>query len=270
MTQLAYMVNAPVAQPGMVFDGPAGGGNDIVSVVAGVNIPFGSYCGNIGGAAFPVQDATTAGAFATALAISQLGVAVFDPLGVEQNYTTWQVPTTLAATAAVTAGSKAVTLSAATTLPQGAQISFASQGGAIYTLAAALVAGTAVTLTSPYLGVTNAATAVTQYGTGSQASGWLKGMMVPLMRRGRIWAAWDGGGTVTRGGPVNLRHSSTGANPQGIFTFTAAQTTVGNEIDIAPNMSVWNPSLVGGTAGPGSNDPFGNAFAVIAVQVTIG
>lgn len=266
MTQLNYQINAPVAQPGMIFDGPAGGGNDIVSVVAGANIPFGYYCEeNSVGAAVPVQDATTAGAFATALAISGIGISVFDPLGVEQNYTTWQVPLALAGTVAVTNGSASVTFSTAQTLPAGAEIVFASQPGVPYFLLTALAAGTAGTLTQKYGGTTAGATTTTQLGTGSQASGWLKGMLVPFMRRGRIWTAWDGGGTLVRGGPINLRHSSTGANPQGLFTFTAAQTTVGNEIDIAPNCSVWNPSLSAGAY----VDPFGNSFNVVPVGISL-
>lgn len=266
MTQLVYQINAPVAQPGMIFDGPAGGGNDIVSVVAAVNIPFGYYCEeNANGLAVPVQDATTTTAFATALAISGIGISVFDPLGVEQQYTTWQVPLALGGTVAVTNGSASITFSTAQTLPAGAEIVFASQPGVPYFLLNAVVAGTAGTLTFKYGGTTNGATTTTQLGTGSQASGWAKGMAVPFLRRGRIWTAWDGNGTVARGGPINLRHSSTGANPQGLFTFTAPQITVGNEIDVAPGVSVWNPTLSGGSY----TDPFGNSFNVMPVGISL-
>lgn len=265
MTQYNFPVNAPVAQPGMVFDGPAGGGNDIVSVIAGVNIPFGSYCELSNGTAVPVQDSTTAGAFATSLASSAIGIAVFDPLGVEQNYTTWQVPLLLGGTVAVTNGSASITFSTAQTLASGALLTFASQPGVIYNLLTAVVAGTAGTLTQVYGGTTNASTTTTVIGGGSTASGWLKGMMVPFMRRGRIWTLWDGGGTVTRIGPINLRHSSTGANPQGVFTFTAAQTTVGNEIDIAPSCVVWNPNLASGSY----VDPFGNSFKTVPVGISL-
>lgn len=265
MTQYVYQINAPVAQPGMVFDGPAGGGNDIVSVVAGANIPFGSYCELSGGLAVPVQDATTTTAFATALASSAIGIAVFDPLGVEQNYTTWQVPLALSGTVAVTNGSASITFSTNQTLAAGSLLTFASQPGVVYNLGAAVVAGTAGTLATPYTGTTAGATTTTVIGAGSTASGWLKGMAVPFMRRGRIWVAWDGGGTVTRSGPINLRHSSTGANPQGIFTFTAAQITVGNEIDIAPNCVVWNPGLASGSY----TDPFGNSFKTVPVGISL-
>ena len=62
---------------------------------------------------------------------------------------------------------------------------------------------------------------VPNVGGGSSASGYLAGMQVPLMRKGRIWVATDGGGTATQGGPINVNHSSTGAFSQGVFTFSA-------------------------------------------------
>ena len=71
-------------------------------------------------------------------------------------------------------------------------------------------------------------------GAAAGNGGYKIGEMVPLARRGRVFVQWDGGGTWPSYGAVNVRHSSTGANPQGVFTKTAVSTTVGNEIDVAP------------------------------------
>jgi hypothetical protein len=103
--------------------------------------------------------------------------------------------------------------------------------------------------------------------TGSSASGWLKGMLVPVLRRGRIWVLGDASGTQLNYGPINVHHSSTGANPQGVFTFLAISATVGNEIDIAPSAINFNPTLVGGTTGISTTDPFGNVFKVYPVEM---
>lgn len=68
--------------------------------------------------------------------------------------------------------------------------------------------------------------------TGTSTTGYAAGEMVPVMVKGNIWGAFDGGGTwPTTFGTPNVRHSSTGANPQGVFTMTAPSATVGNEID---------------------------------------
>ncbi len=71
--------------------------------------------------------------------------------------------------------------------------------------------------------------------TGTSTTGYAAGEMVPVMVKGAIWVQFDGGGTwpATFGTP-NVRHSSTGANPQGVFTMTAPQVTAGNEIDNCP------------------------------------
>jgi hypothetical protein len=105
--------------------------------------------------------------------------------------------------------------------------------------------------------------------TGSTSSGWLAGMLVPFMRRGRIWVLTDGGGTFLQYGAINVNHSSTGAHAQGVFTYTAVQSTAGNEIDICPNCTVWNPSLIGGVTGPTFTDSFGNTFNTLVVEINL-
>jgi hypothetical protein len=105
--------------------------------------------------------------------------------------------------------------------------------------------------------------------TGSAATGYLKGMSVPFMRKGRIWVLGDASGTATRYGAINVHHSSTGANPQGVFTFLPVSATPGNEIDIAPGCTVWNPNLYQGTSGISSTDPFGNVFQVYPVEINL-
>lgn len=64
---------------------------------------------------------------------------------------------------------------------------------------------------------------------------WRKGEMVPCLRRGRVFAAYDGGGTVGEYTAIRVWHSSDGTHLQGTFTMTAAATTAGAEIDLAPN-----------------------------------
>lgn len=103
----------------------------------------------------------------------------------------------------------------------------------------------------------------------STATGYLAGQSVPFMRRGRIWVLTDGGGTFLRYGAINVWHSSTGANAQGVFTYTATQTTAGAEIDVAPNVTVWNPDLIGGVTGPTFTDSFGNTFNTLVVEINL-
>ena len=110
---------------------------------------------------------------------------------------------------------------------------------------------------------------VPNVGTGSTSSGYLKGQSIPFMRRGRIWVLTDAGGTFLRYGAINVWHSSTGANDQGVFTFTAPATTAGAEIDIAPNCTTWNPDLIGGTTGPTFTDSFGNVFNTVVVEINL-
>jgi hypothetical protein len=180
--------------PGMPYDSEASI-RDVVSVIAAVNIPFGTFCElNSSGLAIPMQDSTTGGSFSPSL----IGIAMYAGLGVEETYQTFQVP-------------------ASST-------------------------------------------------TGASATGWLKGQAVPFMRRGRIWALWDGAGTVTQYGAINVNHSSTGAFPQGVFTFSAVSATAGHEIDIAPKVTVWNPLKVV-TTGSSVTDVFGNVFYPFPLEI---
>lgn len=196
MPQLSYSQNAIVAQPGMAFDAEASA-RDVVSAVAATNIPFGSYCEFTStGTVQLMQDSTTGGSFLPKSA----GIALFDPLGVEQAYTTFAVPATT---------------------------------------------------------------------SGSSSSGWLKGMAVPLMRRGRIWVLGDASGTQLNYGLINVHHSSTGANPQGVFTFIAISAAAGNEIDIAPSCVSYNPTLIGTATGISQTDPFGNVFKTYCVEINL-
>jgi hypothetical protein len=273
MPQISYSQLAVPGIPGLAFDLEASN-RDVISRIAAVDIPFGTYCeiiqsGGQAGYAQPAQDAAVAGAFASALAVSAGGIALYDPLGVEESYSSYRVPVILAGTVAVTNGSTAITFSTAQTLPQGQQITFVSQPGALYVLAAPLVAGTVGALTAAYAGATNGATNATSIGGGSTVVGWRAGMVIPLMRKGRIWALGDGAGTNVRGGPINVNHSSTGAFSRGVLTFSAVSATAGHEVDIAPGVTVWNPDLLGGATGPTFTDPFGNTFSIYPVEMSL-
>ena len=83
------------------------------------------------------------------------------------------------------------------------------------------------------------------------------------------WVLTDGGGTFLQYGAINVNHSSTGAHAQGVFTYTAVQSTAGNEIDICPNATVWNPALIGGVTGPTFTDSFGNTFNTLVVEINL-
>jgi hypothetical protein len=192
------------------------------------------------------------------------GISLFDPLGVEQNYVTWSLPTVLSGTVSVTNGSASITFSVAQTLPAGAALVFSSQNGVQYFLAAAVNAGTAGTLTAVYGGATNGAATTTNIGPGSSTTGWKAGTPMPLMRRGRVWSQTDGT-TFARGGPINVWHSSTGANPQGVFTSAATSLTAGAEVDVAPNCLLWNPD---GQA-QSVVDPFGQLQQIAVVEINL-
>src|ERR1700690_193813 len=75
-------------------------------------------------------------------------------------------------------------------------------------------------------------------GYGVQGLSYQVGEMVRVMMRGRIFAAWQGTTQTafaygTSGQPLHVYHSSTGANPQGVFTDAATATTAGAEIAAA-------------------------------------
>ena len=110
--------------------------------------------------------------------------------------------------------------------------------------------------------------------TGASFAGYPVGFSVPMMFRGGIWAAWDGNtatalpknGPSTLGQNINYWHSSTGANPQGVFTTKAVSATVGGEIDEAPQyIQVWDPFVKSGTY----TDSFGNLVSIVAVNINV-
>jgi predicted RecA/RadA family phage recombinase len=62
-------------------------------------------------------------------------------------------------------------------------------------------------------------------------AGYAAGQPVPVCRKGKVFALFDGGGTLAEWVAPNVWHSSTGADLQGVFTFSATATTAGHEID---------------------------------------
>ena len=115
-----------------------------------------------------------------------------------------------------------------------------------------------------YLG---SAPSIPPSGGGSSTKGYPAGYRVPVLRRGRIWMAYDGQGTPTRIGSVNVWHSSTGAHPQGVITFTATSAGAGTEVSTAPSsFESFNPD---GTQAFSGTDSFGNAISAICVSVNL-
>ena|ERR1700678_2695726 len=100
---------------------------------------------------------------------------------------------------------------------------------------------------------------------GSVAAGYQLGALVPVLKAGRIWMAYDGGGTPIRlGVGANMWHSSDGTHLQGVITFSAPSATVGAEIAAVPaSMSVWNPTLLAAVY----TDGFGVATGVCAMNL---
>ena len=196
-----------------------------------------------------------------------LGIAIFDPLGEEENYVPWTVPTTLAGTVTVTNNSTTVTFSTAQTLAQGAMLVFSAQGGVPYFVQTATSASTTATLSVAYSGTTSSTGTTSLQGGGSTCPGYKIGRSVPLLRKGRIWALSDGGGTIVSYGAVNVWHSST-TGLQGVFTFSAPALTVGSEISAAPGITVYQPNT--GANQPSSvTDSFGNTFFMTPVEINI-
>jgi hypothetical protein len=104
--------------------------------------------------------------------------------------------------------------------------------------------------------------------TGSSFGGYPVGFSVPFMYRGGIWGSWDGntGTALTKNGSINVWHSSTGANPQGVFTTKAPQTTTGAEIDlVGPYIQVFDPFGKSGSY----TDSFGNTNSVVALNINL-
>ena len=90
MPQLSVSYGAIIAQPGMAFDAELSN-RDVVSVVAAENIPFGAYCelrSGYASLAYALRDSGTTSSFLP----ETIGIAMFDPLGVEQSYVPFAVP----------------------------------------------------------------------------------------------------------------------------------------------------------------------------------
>jgi hypothetical protein len=102
----------------------------------------------------------------------------------------------------------------------------------------------------------------------SGATGYPVGFSVPFVFRGGVWGAWDGN-TATAlpaNGFINVWHSSTGANPQGVFTTRAVASTAGAEIDSTyPFISIFDPFLKSGAY----TDSFGNTIDVVSLQINL-
>lgn len=111
--------------------------------------------------------------------------------------------------------------------------------------------------------------AVPNSGAGSSFAGYPVGKMVPVLRRGRIWTKWDGNtGTALPYpmGAMQVWHSSTGANPQGVVTTLAASVTVGAEIDALPSgVQFYDPREMSGTY----TDAFGTMSSIVVLEVNL-
>lgn len=77
------------------------------------------------------------------------------------------------------------------------------------------------------------AVGVTGYGVGGAA--YNPGEYLPVISRGRVYAAWDSTSTQQGFTKPNVMHSSTVATSRGVVTFQATSTTAGSEIAAAPS-----------------------------------
>lgn len=104
--------------------------------------------------------------------------------------------------------------------------------------------------------------------TGMSVTGYPVGFSVPFVVVGGVWGAWDGntGVALPANGGIQVWHSSTGANPQGVFTTKPAQTTAGAEID-GPfaYVQVWDPFIKSGAY----TDSFGNVIDIVALNINL-
>lgn len=108
--------------------------------------------------------------------------------------------------------------------------------------------------------------AVPASGAGSSNAGYPKGFAVPLMRRGRIFAQWDGLGATKLIGSCNVWHSSDGTHNQGVISFTATATTAGAEIDaLSVAFQAFDTNGVGGTY----TDSFGDTVSIVPIAVNL-
>lgn len=106
-------------------------------------------------------------------------------------------------------------------------------------------------------------------GTGSSFAGYPVGKAFPVVRRGRVWTQWDGNTGVALPlaiGAMQVWHSSTGANPQGVVTTKAAQITVGAEIDALPTAcQLYDPRNFSGTY----VDAFGTTTSMVVMALNL-
>ena len=104
--------------------------------------------------------------------------------------------------------------------------------------------------------------------TGLSFAGYPIGFPVPFVRRGRIWAAWDGntGVALPSNGGLQVWHSSDGSAAQGVFTTIAAQATLHSEIDAAgAYINLFDPNLVSGAY----TDSFGNVLDMVNLEINL-
>lgn len=99
------------------------------------------------------------------------------------------------------------------------------------------------TLTKPF--------GVALYSAAADAGGYVDGDVVPVCRKGRVWAGTSGTAPSTLGA-VNVRHASTDGNSEaqyrGDFTATATSVTVGQEKSLLPGVVCFKASGVSGLA----------------------
>ena len=112
--------------------------------------------------------------------------------------------------------------------------------------------------------------AVPNSGNGSTFAGYPVGMPVSFLQSGLIWVAWDGNtGTALPlpAGTMNVGHSSTGANSQGVVTTLSASATAGAEIDALPSGSAvfYDPRQVSATY----TDPWGVSRSAVVMSVNL-
>jgi hypothetical protein len=83
----------------------------------------------------------------------------------------------------------------------------------------------------PIVGVAIYKDAKQPRGLLESTNGFQAGEMVPILRKGKVWAKWVGT-TRVPGAALNLSHSSTTAANQGAFTDAATATTAGSEVSL--------------------------------------
>lgn len=126
---------------------------------------------------------------------------------------------------------------AAVTVPPGVAVELASDG-----LSVQPCQQTTTTFVPLGISVQNTAResqgAVGVTGYGVEGLSYQAGEMVRVLMRGRIFASWSGTTQTafaygTSGQPLHVWHSSTGANPQGVFTDAATSSVAGAEVAAA-------------------------------------